>query len=122
MVELEDALAALLRRIFYEELLVKPKEHRVVVGEAWDTPHHFRNALARVLFSIFAAPSLYAESCCVLALHAVGVRSGIVIDVSRDETRVLPVAHGVPLHFAASAVPIGARAVEVEMKSLLDRR
>jgi hypothetical protein len=118
-VELEDALAAMLRRIFFEELLVKPKEHRVVVGEVWDTPLHFRNALARVLFTIFGSPSLYAESCCVLALHAVGVRSGLVVNVGREETRVLPVMHGVPLHYAASVIPIGARAVELEMKRLL---
>ena len=117
--DIEDALAKILRRIFFEELMVRPKEHRVVLCEAWDTPHTFREALARVMFTIFGVPSIYAESGCVLSLHAVGEKSGLVIDIGKEETRVLPVVHGVPLHFAASAVPLGALSVETHMKRII---
>ena len=110
--EAEEIMAAMVRYILYEQLLVKPKEHRVVLCAPHDSPHFFKDVLISVLFQFFHSPSIYYNSSSVFALHAVGRTSGLIVDVGHKETRVVPMCHGVAINHAVAVAPVGAKSLE----------
>ncbi len=96
----EAFVARAVRRVLFEELLVKPKEHRVVVCEHWDLPQDVRDAVARVFHDTFGCVSVCTGPSAAFALHGAGDgrASGFVVDVGHAETRLMPVVHGRALH------------------------
>ena len=118
-IQSEETLSQLIRYIFYEQLLVKPKEHRIIICEHHDVPHLFRASFVKVLFKYFGSPSIFLNSCSSFALHAAGCRSGLVIDVGYRETRVVPFAHGVPLYHASTTASVGAVSLHTYIRRLV---
>ena len=118
-IQSEETLSQLIRYIFYEQLLVKPKEHRIIICEHHDVPHLFRASFVKVLFKYFGSSSIFLNSCSSFALHAAGCRSGLVIDVGYRETRVVPFAHGVPLYHASTTASVGAVSLHTYIRRLV---
>ena len=110
--EAEEAIALLLRFIFFEQLLIKPPEHRLVICEHQDQPRAFTTAFVKVVFSLFKTPSILSNSCASFALHCAGCTSGLVVDVGVRETRVSPFSVGVPLTHASTTAAVGAHSLE----------
>ena len=116
----EQAISILLRYIFFEQLLIKPPEHRLVICQHQDTPHSFQKILTQVVFSLFRTPSVLLRSCSSFALQCAGCTSGLVVDVGSRETRVCPYVFGVPLEHASTTAAVGYRSLEGYLQRRLE--
>jgi len=72
-------------------LLIDSKARRVIVAEDTLLPYRIKEAICRVLFTYFQAPSVTFLSSHVLALASTGLRTAVVVDIGWHDTRILPV-------------------------------
>jgi actin-related protein len=108
----EEAVASLFRYIFFEELLVKPHEHRILICENENTTHVFRSTICKVAFTLFRTPSVLLKSTSACAMCCAGVASALVIDIGYSETRVCAFTHGVPLVHLSTSAAVGYQSLE----------
>ena len=113
-----DALNMFLRRVYFHELHVTPKDHYVIICEHSYWPYKFKSALARALFQL-GTPLLHFVNSAILPMFACGLRSGLVVDVGHNETRVTPVFEGYPIMNALRSTPLGAVTVIQQFGALL---
>ncbi|EJW72285.1 hypothetical protein WUBG_16807, partial [Wuchereria bancrofti] len=89
--ELYRRLVKFFRELFFKYLLTVAKDRRIVIVESILVPTSHRNAVARVLFDVFDAPSVLFAPSHLLATFPFGVSNALVIDVGYSEATVVPV-------------------------------
>lgn len=97
--------------LYFKYLLVNPKERRVVICESMLKPIHIRNTIARVLFRHFEVVSIVFIPNHLLALFAVGIQTGLVIDCGYAETTVVPIYEQIPILTAMEYIDLAGKAV-----------
>jgi actin-related protein 10 len=86
-----DAIAIGLTRLFFNHLMIDPKQRKVILIENPLIPTSLRSEIAIVLFDQLHVPSIAFTPSPVLSLMACGILTGLVIDVGNLETWVIPV-------------------------------
>jgi len=117
--ELYSVLIEFVHYIFFRQLLVNPKDRKIVVVESILSTSRFRSTLSRVLFKQFEVMSVGFATSHVVALLTVGIPSGLVLDCGYTETLVLPVYEGIPLLSCCRALPIAGKAIHQHVETLL---
>ena len=101
-----EILQGFLVDIFSNHLLCRAKNYRLVIIEPLVAPDAFRQALALAAFRL----GVLELSLCpahLAALYSTGCLTGMVVDIGREETRVLAVSDGHPLFSTFRVDPLG---------------
>ncbi|KAG7165279.1 Actin-related protein 10-like [Homarus americanus] len=113
--ELRHHLVDFIHKLYFRNLLVNPKDRRVVVVENLLGPSSVRNAIAKVLSLLFVPSHL-------VSLMTLGMNTGLVVDLGYNETTVVPIYESVPILSAWQALPLGGKAIHSSLcELLLDR-
>ncbi|BGP00548.1 Fungal specific actin related protein [Rhodotorula toruloides ATCC 204091] len=115
----EERVKRLLRKIWFENLMIDPKTRKVIVVENPLLSTRVKEMIARVLFDNLQIPSLSFASAPLLALMAAGTVTGLVVDVGNLETTVLPVFHARPLFPSLTTTPRAGSRLNRRLRSLL---
>ena len=91
----QDSLYSLFKdffhQVYFQYLLVNPKERRVIICDSMLKPIEVRNLIAKILFKHFEVVSVVFMPSHLLALFTCGLSSGLVVDVGFSETVAVPV-------------------------------
>ncbi|CAB4069590.1 ACTR10 [Lepeophtheirus salmonis] len=118
--ELYDEFVSFIHSLYFEHLLINPKDRRVVIVESVIGYARFRNIFARVLFKHFEVLSVLFAPSHLMPLFLLGIRSGLVLDVGYSEAELIPVYEGVPILKAWQALPLASEVVQKSLKNALD--
>ncbi|CAJ1328167.1 unnamed protein product, partial [Effrenium voratum] len=86
-----DYVERLWHHLFYNELLVAPEEHPVLLTEAPVTPKADRERTTQIMFETFDLPALYVACASVLSLYASGRLTGLVVECGHEVSHAVPV-------------------------------
>ncbi|VDM07934.1 unnamed protein product [Wuchereria bancrofti] len=117
--ELYRRLVKFFRELFFKYLLTVAKDRRIVIVESILVPTSHRNAVARVLFDVFDAPSVLFAPSHLLATFPFGVSNALVIDVGYSEATVVPILESVTMLYQLETSCIGAKYLEERVYELL---
>ncbi|VIO92888.1 Actin family protein [Brugia malayi] len=117
--ELYRRLVKFFRELFFKYLLTVAKDRRIVIVESILTRTSHRNAVARVLFDAFDAPSVLFAPSHLLATFSFGVSNALVIDVGYSEATVVPILESVTMLYQLETSCIGAKYLEERVYELL---
>jgi actin-related protein 10 len=127
------ALRSALRSMFFERLVINPRDRRVVVCENLLWPSSFRTALLHALFAL-EVPAVKFIPVLALPVYALSPLqssaattnnpnqidcSGLVIDIADSETRVMPICDGFAQTELLTVAPVGVGAVVDRLQSLV---
>ena len=91
----QDSLYSLFKdffhQVYFQYLLVNPKERRAIICDSMLKPIEVRNLIAKILFKHFEVVSVVFMPSHLLALFTCGLSSGLVVDVGFSETVAVPV-------------------------------
>uniref|UniRef100_A0A182JJ55 Uncharacterized protein n=1 Tax=Anopheles atroparvus TaxID=41427 RepID=A0A182JJ55_ANOAO len=118
-VELYDSLVDFLKTIFFKNVLVSPKERKIVVVESVLCPTLIKENLARALFCHFDVSSVFFVPTHLVVLATLAVETALVVDIGCKEAIVVPVFCGVQALYAWDAQPLAAESVHNEIKRQL---
>lgn len=103
-----DLLEKMLRRTFNMKLRVQSDSiWPVLIAEPLSITQTNRRELTRMMFETFNVPKYASIPQPILALHAMGKRSGIVIDSGYESTRIVPVHQGQIIRDAVCTLNVG---------------
>lgn len=105
--------------LYYRNLLVNPKDRRVVIIENILSTVEVRDLIADVLYNHFEVPSTLFAPAHLVALFTLGLSSALVLDCGYREAVVLPVLEGYTLINSWQAGPLGSQAVYRNLEVLL---
>ncbi|EFO22014.2 actin [Loa loa] len=117
--ELYYRLVKFFRELFFRYLLTVARDRRIVIVESILARTSHRNAMARVLFNAFDAPSVLFAPSHLLATFPFGVTNAIVIDVGYSEATIVPILEGVTMLYQLETSCIGAKCLEERVYELL---
>jgi actin beta/gamma 1 len=89
-----DNMEKLLHDMFYDNLNVSPEEHHTMVTEAPLNSTENQHKMNQLMFETFRVPALSVQHHPVLALHASGRSTGIVLDSGLSKTNIVPIHEG----------------------------
>lgn len=110
---------SLMTKVFFEHLLVNPKERRVVLCDDYMQSDMWREAVLHIVLVELGAVSAALLPAPTLALLPLGLDTALIIDAGARELRVMPVEFGVPLVQGWMSAPLGAAAVKAELRAVL---
>ncbi|CAG9535307.1 unnamed protein product [Cercopithifilaria johnstoni] len=119
--ELYYRLVKFFRELFFKYLLTVAKDRRIVIVESILARTSHRNAMARVLFNTFDAPSILFAPSHLLASFPFGVSNALVIDVGYSEATIVPILEGVTMLYQLETSCIGAKYLEERVYELLQK-
>ena len=76
------------------ELSVDPELHPVLLTESTQEPVRHRERKTEIFFETLRVPQFSLATQSVLALHAEGCTSGVVVDIGAGHAAVVPVLEG----------------------------
>uniref|UniRef100_A0A915PVD3 Actin-related protein 10 n=1 Tax=Setaria digitata TaxID=48799 RepID=A0A915PVD3_9BILA len=117
--ELYYRLVKFFRELFFRYMLTAAKDRRIVIVESVLTRTALRNAMARVLFEAFDAPSILFAPSHLLATFPFGVSNALIVDVGYSEATIVPVLEGVTLLYQLETSAVGAKYLEQRVYELL---
>ena len=112
---LHDVLVDFVHRLYFEILLVNPKDRRVVLLESLLGETRLKDELVRVLFNHFEVLSILFAPSHMMPLFGLGLQNGLVLDVGYDSASVIPVYQSVPILRAWQALPLAGKAVHEQL-------
>lgn len=116
-----DALSIGLTRVFFNHLMIDPKQRKVILIENPLIPTNLRSEIAIVLFDQLHVPNISFTPSPVLTLMACGIVTGLVIDIGNLESSAIPVYMSRPLFpMIKSTTRAGAR-LSARLTALLSR-
>ena len=115
--KLYPLLVEFVHQLYFNWLLVNPKDRRVVVVENVLGSTLFKETLAKVLFKHYEVSSVLFVPSHLVCLFSLGVNTGLVLDVGHKEATVVPVYEGVPILAAWQAQPLAGEAIQEAVKA-----
>lgn len=101
-------LLPLMEDIFTHHLLIRPKNHRVIVLEPIISPRLFRKSLTDILLTSLKVPSLlFINDPAFCPLHTIGSQIGMIVDIGAQETRIIASFQGFGIPNTFHSVPCG---------------
>ncbi|TPX30324.1 hypothetical protein SmJEL517_g06093 [Synchytrium microbalum] len=116
---LEDRIADLLYRIYQRELLVDPRQRKVILCESALLPMPAKRAITRALFNVLQVPAVTFLSSSWSALISCGKQTGLVVDVGYHEATVQAVYDGRPILHSIKSIPHGGHALTARLADLI---
>jgi actin-related protein len=116
-----DDMEKIWHHTFYNELNVKPEDHRVLLTEVPLNPKANRERMAKIMFETFGVSAIYVENPAVLSVYTSGRTTGCVLDSGDAVTHLVPIYEGCVIPHAVIRLEFGGRDVtDYLMKSLND--
>nr|CDS30597.1 actin [Hymenolepis microstoma] len=109
-------------QIFYNELRISPDEHPILLTDPPLNPKANRERMATIMFETFNVPAMYISLQAVLALHASGRMTGLVLDSGEGATHTIPVYEGYSISSAIDRLDLAGREVTEYLMRLLRGR
>jgi len=78
----------------------KASAHPVLLTDQVQSAHSHRNGVTQLLFESFGTPAVYWEQSGILALYAMGIEDGLIVDMGHSQTSITPVVQGYCLEHA----------------------
>jgi len=119
---LSDALVKFVHKLYFEHLLVNPKDRRVVLVEGLLGDLRLRDAIVKVLFCHFEVLSVLLAPSHLMPLFGLGLQHGLVLDVGYKEATLIPVYQGVPILKAWQALPLASETLHTTIRRELMTR
>ena len=116
---LYDTLVDFVHKLYFETLLVNPKDRRVVLVESILADTRLKNELVKVLFQHFEVLSILFAPSHLMPIFGLGLQNGLVLDVGYNSASVIPIYQGVPILRAWQALPLGGNAVHQSLRQEL---
>ncbi|KAM7533878.1 hypothetical protein Aperf_G00000111105 [Anoplocephala perfoliata] len=117
-----EDMEKLWNQIFYNELRVAPEEHPIILTEPPLNPKSNRERMTTIMFETFNVPAMYVALQAVLALHASGRMSGLVLDSGDGATHTIPIYEGYAVTSAIDRLDLAGREVTEYLMRLLRGR
>eukprot|EP01084_Bolivina_argentea_P048108 88653_1 len=114
-----DDMEKIWHHTFYNELKVAPEEHGVLATESPLTPKRNREKTLQIMFETFNVPSMFIDKQCILALHALGKWTGVVLEIGDGMTQLVPIQDGIANIYAATRQDSGGKDLTNYMMKLL---
>nr|XP_013800088.1 PREDICTED: actin-like protein 9 [Apteryx mantelli mantelli] len=116
-----EAAEILWQHIFYNDLMVPPEEHALLITDPPLSPITNREKMVELVFESLHSPGIYIASQSVLSVYAHGQTSGLVVDTGYAVTHTVPVHEGYSLPHAVERMDIaGSHMTHYLMKLLRD--
>ena len=119
---LYDILVEFVHKLYFETLLVNPKDRRVVLVESILAETRLKTELVKVLFQHFEVLSILFAPSHLMPIFGLGLQNGLVLDVGYNSASVIPIYQGVPILKAWQALPLGGQAVHLSLRQELNIR
>lgn len=119
---LYDTLVDFVHKLYFETLLVNPKDRRVVMCESILAETRLKNELVKVLFQHFEVLSILFAPSHLMPIFGLGLQNGLVLDVGYSSASVIPIYQGVPILKAWQALPLGGQAIHQSLRQELTLR
>ena len=104
-----DAMESVWHHTFFNELRIDPSTRPIVLAEHTLASHQTREKSAEIMFEKFGVPGFFAASQASLALHSVGVTTGVVVDIGDGTIQTAAILNGEILTHAACRTEFGGR-------------
>ncbi|XP_062452579.1 actin-like protein 9 [Rhea pennata] len=116
-----EAAEILWQHMFYNDLMVPPEEHALLITDPPLSPTTNREKMVELAFELLHSPGIYIASQSVLSVYAHGQTSGLVVDTGYTMTHTVPVHEGYSLSHAVERMDIaGSHLTRYLMKLLRD--
>ncbi len=119
---LHDTLVAFVHKLYFEVLLVNPKDRRVVLLESMIGENRLKEALVKVLFSYFEVLSILLAPSHLMPLVGLGLQNGLVMDVGYKSCTLIPIYENVPILKAWQALPLASQTIHDSIMSDIKSR
>eukprot|EP00038_Savillea_parva_P017605 m.21088 g.21088 ORF g.21088 m.21088 type:complete len:596 (-) comp3857_c0_seq1:62-1849(-) len=117
--EMNEILISFLHTVFYQHLLVKTTDRRIVLVEPVVSPALFRRTLVDLLFRHYLVLSILHVPAVTASTVPLWLTTALVVDCGYTETTVVAVFDGVPAVNSFRAVPAGAVEVHSQIRQKL---
>jgi len=114
--QFRDKVVTFVHKLYFEHLLVNPKDRRVVLVESILGDLCLRDMLVDVLFGHFEVLSILLAPSHLMPLFGLGITSALVIDAGYEETTLIPIYQNVPVLKAWQAQPLASKAIHKYLK------
>jgi len=114
-----EAMEAIWKHVYDDELRVLSEEHPVLLTEAPLNPRSNRDEAAQRLFEAFNVPAVFMSIQAVLSLYAGGKTTGVVLDAGDGVSHAVPVYDGFAVTNSIRRIDIAGRDVTEYMQLLL---
>ncbi|KAA0193717.1 Actin alpha skeletal muscle [Fasciolopsis buskii] len=114
-----DELAIVWQYVYAKELRTNPAERPILVTEYPLLPRCHRERIAEMAFEKFSIPAIYFACQSVLSLYAVGLSTGLSVDIGTAITNVTPVVESYVLTESTKRHTIGGMDVTNFLQRLL---
>ncbi|CAG8603108.1 1057_t:CDS:2 [Ambispora gerdemannii] len=117
-----DDIETIWQYAFTHKLEVIAEEHSVLLTEVSLNPREKRERAAMIMFETFNVPSFYLAIQAVLALYAIGLRSGTVLNSGHGITHVVPVYEGASISHGFQGIQVTGHDLDTYLATLLLER
>jgi actin-related protein 10 len=118
--QLKSRLTQLFRAIYYQRLMIDPKQRKVIIAENPFLPTLVKRTMCEVLFGNLQVPSICFVPSHLLSTLAIGRTSSILLDVGFLEATLLPIYHGRGLtHTHLLTSPRAGKRLSKRLRALL---
>mmetsp|Transcript_26603 Transcript_26603/g.79054 ORF Transcript_26603/g.79054 Transcript_26603/m.79054 type:complete len:376 (-) Transcript_26603:146-1273(-) len=117
-----EAMEAIWRHTFDNELRVDVSSRPVMLTEAPRNPKINREKMTSIMFETFQVPAMYVAIQAVLSLYASGRTTGVVCDSGDGVTHTVPIYEGYSLPHAVQRLDVAGRDLTEYMARILQER